>query len=98
MWDDFVEKAADAILKRRNARRSLAYKRALLDKGHPNVWAQQMLKDLEQFCYAKKTTFHENERAHVLAEGRREVWLRIQHFLNISEAELAQYVEIDDEY
>lgn len=49
-----------------------------------------VLKDLAKFCRAFDTTFHENERAHALIEGRREVWLRIQNHLNMTPDELWQ--------
>lgn len=95
---DAVQRTAEWIAQRRNARLSLAYKRALLgEDGQPTIWAQQMLSDLARFCRANETTFHQDERLHVLVEGRREVWLRIQRFLNISEADLAKFVEVDDE-
>jgi len=47
-----------------------------------------VLKDLAKFCRAHETTFHENDRAHVLAEGRREVWLRIQQHLKMTDEEI----------
>jgi hypothetical protein len=37
---------------------------------------------------AQESTFHENERAHAVAEGRREVWLRIQHHLKLTPDQL----------
>jgi hypothetical protein len=49
---------------------------------------QEVLRDLARFCRANESTFHENERAHALAEGRRETWLRIANHLNMSPDEL----------
>ena len=49
---------------------------------------QAVLRDLARFCRANVTTFHESDRAHCLAEGRREVWLRIQAHMNLSPDEL----------
>ena len=49
-----------------------------------------VLADLAKFCRASVTTFHEDPRAHALAEGRREVWLRIQNHLRLSEDDLWQ--------
>lgn len=49
---------------------------------------EAVLRDLSKFCRAHETTFHENDRATALLEGRREVWLRIAHHLNLSEEEL----------
>ena len=49
-----------------------------------------VLADLAKFCRANTTTFHDDPRAHALAEGRREVWLRIQNHLRLSEDDLWQ--------
>lgn len=49
-----------------------------------------VLEDLAKFCRADESTFHENDRAHALLEGRREVWLRIQEHLNLSPEALAE--------
>ncbi len=51
-----------------------------------------VLGDLARFCKAQETTFHTNERAHALAEGRREVWLRIQTQLNLTEEQIAELI------
>jgi hypothetical protein len=50
--------------------------------------AQTVLKDLARFCRAHESTFHVDPRAHAMAEGRREVWLRLQNHLNLTTAEL----------
>lgn len=50
--------------------------------------AQEVLRDIAVFCRANKSTFHEDARLHALAEGRREVWLRIAHHLHLSPEEL----------
>jgi len=50
--------------------------------------AQVVLKDLARFCRAHESTFHADPRAHAMAEGRREVWLRIQSHLNLTTDEL----------
>jgi hypothetical protein len=50
--------------------------------------AQTVLKDLARFCRAHESTFHVDPRAHAMAEGRREVWLRIQNHLNLTTDEL----------
>lgn len=42
-----------------------------------------VLKDLARFCRAHESTFHVDPRAHALAEGRREVWLRIAEHLHL---------------
>lgn len=47
-----------------------------------------VLEDLAAFCRAHKSTFHSDPRAHGVLEGRREVWLRIQHHLELNSEEL----------
>ena len=50
--------------------------------------AEAVLKDLARFCRANTSTFHEDARLHAMAEGRREVWLRIANHLHLSPNEL----------
>lgn len=49
---------------------------------------KKVLKDLAKFCRANRTTVHRDDRATAVLEGRREVWLRIQEHLRLSEDEL----------
>ena len=51
---------------------------------------EEVLRDLARFCRAHESTFHSDARAHAMAEGRREVWLRIQNHLNLTPDELWQ--------
>jgi hypothetical protein len=55
--------------------------------GRENKFAEAVLKDLAKFCYADSTSFHADPRIHALAEGRREVWLRIMQHLNMTPEE-----------
>jgi hypothetical protein len=50
--------------------------------------AEEVLEDLAKFCRATESTFHPDPRAHAVAEGRREVWLRICSHLHLDEAAL----------
>lgn len=50
--------------------------------------AEAVLRDLARFCRANVSAFHADARLHAVAEGRREVWLRIQNHLNLSPADL----------
>ena len=52
------------------------------------VHGQKVLKDLAAFCRANKSTFHNDERVHAVLEGRREVWLRIESYLELNPDEL----------
>ena len=49
---------------------------------------QEVLQDLVKFCRANETTFHTDPRMHAVLEGRREVYLRITHHMNLSMEEL----------
>lgn len=50
--------------------------------------AEEVLADLAKFCRATESTFHTDARAHAVAEGRREVWLRIAHHLHLDDNDL----------
>lgn len=49
---------------------------------------QAVLLDLAIFCRANETCFHADPRRHAVAEGRREVWLRIQQHMNLGDDQL----------
>jgi hypothetical protein len=70
------------------ARSFLFRRRTAYVKTFLNPFGDEVLRDLAKFCRAHQTTFHLDPRAHALAEGRREVWLRIQQHLQLSEDEL----------
>lgn len=48
----------------------------------------KVLEDLAKFCRAHESTFHADERMSAVLEGRREVWLRIQHHLQLSDVDI----------
>lgn len=64
-------------------RRRTAYVRVF---DGPN--AELVLADLMKFCRANETAFRLSDRETALLEGRREVWLRIQHHLQLSPDQL----------
>ena len=49
---------------------------------------QMVLEDLKHFCRANESTFHENTRVGDMLNGRREVFLRIQDHLILTDEEL----------
>lgn len=53
-----------------------------------NPVGEEVMKDLARFCHAHKSTAHADTRAQALLEGRREVWLRIQHHTQLSDDQL----------
>ena len=72
----------------KNAKGALETRRINYVKTFKNEPGNRVLEDLAGFCRANETCFHENDRAHAVLEGRREVWLRIQHHLNLSPDEI----------
>jgi hypothetical protein len=65
----------------------VAYNR-IFDKQSP--FTETVLADLAKFCRASESTFHVDARAHALMEGRREVYLRIQEFINLNADQLLE--------
>lgn len=78
--DNILTKVKSFLLNRKRA-----YQFTFNDE---NIYARAVLKDLAKFCRAEQSAFHEDPRLHALIEGRREVWLRIQNYLNLSPDEL----------
>jgi hypothetical protein len=65
--------------------RKIAYCRVFDEK---NQFANAVLMDLAKFCRAHDSTFHQDQRTHAVLEGRREVWLRIQNYLELDIEEI----------
>jgi hypothetical protein len=63
--------------------RQQAYRRVFT-----GISGEKVLHDLSKFCRADSSTFHENPHLASKLDGRREVWLRIQKHLNMTEEEL----------
>lgn len=78
MIREWVEKLRVALGERRYA----------YQKTFQGPLAEVVLRDLMRFCRMHESTFHADPRAHALAEGRREVILRISHHLRLSPEKL----------
>lgn len=63
--------------------RRLSYRRAFDSED-----GLQVLKDLARFCRAHESTFHPDPRVAAALDGRREVWLRISHHLELKESQI----------
>lgn len=50
--------------------------------------ARLVLEDLAKFCRSSETTYTTDPRLSNVLEGRREVWLRIQNYLNLTTEEI----------
>lgn len=75
---NYFDAIRDLLSRRRNA-----YVKAF---SNPN--GDVVLADLAKFCRAHDSTFHVDARAHAVAEGRREVFLRIQKHLQLTDEQL----------
>lgn len=81
---NLFDQAKDFLFRRRNA-----YCKVFLQMdGQPAPYAEEVLADLARFCRANQTCFHEDPRVNAALEGRREVWLRLQQHLRLSEDQL----------
>lgn len=72
------------------ARLFLGRRRTAYVRTFTGPFADEVLQDLAKFCRANQSTFHPDPRAHAVAEGRREVWLRIQQHLRLTDDQLWQ--------
>ena len=55
-----------------------------------NPFGEVVLEDLAKFCRANESTGHSDPAIAARLDGRREVWLRIQHHLRLTEEQLWQ--------
>jgi hypothetical protein len=65
--------------------RALAYQRVFLGHGTDT---DKVLSDLATFCRASASTYHLDQRLSDVLIGRREVFLRISHFLKLTDDDL----------
>ena len=78
------EVIAQSKLEEKYKRLTFAYN-AVFNEGQ---LVKVVLDDLAEFCRAERSCFHADPRIHAVAEGRREVWLRIQTYINLTVDEL----------
>lgn len=89
---------------RRILNRKHAYRRVFMDAdGNINSNAEIVLADLRRFCRATSTTVlvspvskSIDPIAMAMAEGRREVWMRIMGYLHIDEKQIFNLEEPND--
>ena len=66
----------------------LSQRRRAYQLAFGNEAGKAVLADLAKFCRARETTFHADPRLSEMLEGRREVFLRIAHHLNLTDDDL----------
>jgi hypothetical protein len=72
----------------RDAYLHLVSMKQFYQRAFGNPWGQEVLADLLKFCRANETTMHAEPLVQAAQEGRRQVWLRIQEYLNLSPEDL----------
>jgi len=70
------------------ARRFLGTRRYAYQQLFRGVYSDAVLTDLAKFCHARESTLYDETHDQKTLEGRRQVWLRVTHHLNLSEKEL----------
>ena len=65
--------------------RQAAYQRIFLGHG---IDTDLVLQDLAKFCRASESTFHVEQSMSDRLDGRREVWLRLQHHLRLTDEQI----------
>lgn len=58
------------------------------DDGNLSLKGGDVLEDLSRFCHAGESAYHQDERVTLIMLGRQEVWLRIQHQLQLTDDQL----------
>ena len=70
------------------ARRFLGRRRHAYLATFQSPLGEEVLADLARFCRATQSTFHTDPRVAAMLDGRREVFLRIQQHLRLTDEEL----------
>ena len=73
---------------KQKARNYLAQRKRAYVAAFDGIPGEAVLKDLASFCRANESCFHPDPRVHAVMEGRREVFLRIQEHLKLTEEQL----------
>lgn len=74
--------------KQHEAQAFLAERRTDYVRTFATPHGEKVLQDLAKFCRANESCFHADPRVHAVAEGRREVWLRIAQHLQLNDQQL----------
>lgn len=73
-----------------------AYVRVFMSDGAVRHHARAVLADLRDYCFATTSAFDPDPIIMARRQGRRDVWLRIQNYLNLDEQTVQLFMEIDD--
>ena len=102
-WRELLRPGAVAELLLRGVawllwRPAWAYRRVFTADRQLRVAAQHVLADLRDFTFADRSAFDPDPLVMARREGRRDVWLRISHYLLLDEGQVQTLMEVDDGY
>lgn len=80
LYADAIDRAKQFLGRRRYAYRMVF--------GLENVFSEEVLADLAHFCRANRSTGSPDSHVAARLDGRREVWLRIAHHINLTDEQL----------
>jgi len=86
-FEDAIEKARELLYGLRTA-----YRTAFSGRS-----GKLVLQDLAKFCRANESTFHPEQAIANRLDGRREVWLRIQKYMNLTDEEVWRLTNTPEE-
>jgi hypothetical protein len=84
--DKVQDRATQAAVAELTLKNRVGAYRAVFDINGPRT--REVLVDLARFCRANESTFHPDARVSAQLDGRREVWLRIQQHLKLTDDQL----------
>ena len=93
MTTNAVKNKAQAIINK--TREFLFNRQYYYRQTFETPYGDKVLADLAKFCRAHETTFRPDARESALLEGRKEVFLRIAHHLNMTQEQLWQHYTRD---
>lgn len=89
--------AVDRLQDILNLRLRWAYNATFRPNGEIPRHIEIALADLRDYCRAERSTFDLDPRVSDNFQGRRDVWLRLNRFLNLDDAEVHRLVEVERE-
>lgn len=96
---NIVDRAKDlalAAMRWRERRLSRAYRAVFSPDGGRDRNIEIVLADLREFTRANKSAFDLDPLAMAHRNGRRDVWLRLNRYLNLDDATVQNLVELED--
>lgn len=95
---EFLQQAWRTLQARILSSKARCYQRVFDLAGDNAHEAERVLGDLRRFCRANQSTFDTEAAQAARLAGRREVWLRIANFLDLTDAQVRNLLEVEDDY